>query len=148
MASPEDIGRQAGSYRIVAGERPKPDTIRRYGSPGPPLLPDLVVVARSQNSSLDSSSRFWWRWRVLTIFTVGSHGRKFLDFLSIHGRMYMLLFSTAYLTDTWKLFSKKWNWFGNFRRWLLQQPFPALWRWRHNEGLNISRFGGLQIAQY
>src|SRR5712664_3711023 len=67
MASPENTGRQAGSDRIVAGKRSKPDTIRRYGSLGPSLLPDLVVVARSQNSAFYSSSRPGWRWRVLKI---------------------------------------------------------------------------------
>src|SRR5437879_1928170 len=57
MASPQNIGRQAGSDRIVAGKRSKPDTIRRYGSLGPSLLPDLVAVARSQNSDFYSSDR-------------------------------------------------------------------------------------------
>src|SRR5579864_6955696 len=99
MASPESAGRQAGNHRVVASKRPQPNTLRRNGTLGPALLPDLVVVAGSQNTHIHSSGCFWWRWRVLKNFRIGHPKGDKLLIIPANGnvRVYVLNFMSLRL---------------------------------------------------
>ena len=132
----------------MAGERAKPDAIRRYGALGSPLLPDLVVVAGPENSHLDSSRRIYRRWCILKSFQSVSNRDEFrAHWLNCKGSSDAFIISP--LLDTWwQKFSTKWNLVGGPEGWFTEHIFGDHCIRHIMRGLIYIGFDGLRIAEY